>query len=208
MFWGCTSHSCCHWWTCLSTTTHLATSASCPLWSFLVVHIIFSLTPGSGTVVDKGWPHFPLLRAAGSSASLWGSPSSLVNRYPGNFTTDLKRLLRPDVLYITVSQNDEGIAGGKHDVLPMSDVPNPLVLSAGTYGHVPVPLLKQPVSPCLSLTPFSRKYDFVFAGTVGNAPHKMRESMAASIHAYAAQRHKAVHVGRSKSWQASDRLYP
>eukprot|EP00037_Helgoeca_nana_P010933 m.97207 g.97207 ORF g.97207 m.97207 type:complete len:157 (+) comp20510_c0_seq4:925-1395(+) len=122
-------------------------------------------------------------------------------QYPGNFTTDLKRLLRPDVLCITVSQNDEGIAGGKHDVLPMSDVPNLLVLSAGGYGHFPVPLLKQPVSPCRSSTPFSRKYDFVFAGTVGNAPHKMRESVAASIHAYAAQRHKAVHVGRSKSWQ-------
>jgi hypothetical protein len=43
--------------------------------------------------------------------------------------------LRPSVAYVTVNQNDEGLSVKE---LPMAQLPNVLVLSAGGYGHVPV----------------------------------------------------------------------
>lgn len=48
----------------------------------------------------------------------------------------LKKVLRPNVLYMTVSQGAEGIykAARWH--------PNLLVFSAGGFGHVPIPLIK------------------------------------------------------------------
>jgi hypothetical protein len=49
---------------------------------------------------------------------------------------DLEKVLRPNVLYITVSQSDEGI----HNFQYLH--PNVLVLSAGGFGHVPIPLIK------------------------------------------------------------------
>jgi hypothetical protein len=51
---------------------------------------------------------------------------------------DLKTLLRPNVLYIAVSQDDEGFS---HNDL-FKTRPNILVMSAGGYGHVPIPLVK------------------------------------------------------------------
>lgn len=60
------------------------------------------------------------------------------NQYPPVFTDTVKALLRPDVAYITVSQNDQGWALNYYHHLT-----NVLVLSAGGYGHVPIPLLKQ-----------------------------------------------------------------
>ena len=63
-------------------------------------------------------------------------------RYPAGLVPALLGVLRPSVAYITVSQSDNGLSGNGE--LPMHRIPNVLVLSAGGYGHVPVPLLKQP----------------------------------------------------------------
>ena len=52
-------------------------------------------------------------------------------RYPGNFTRELKSLLRPNVLYITVSQSDCGLPGPHNQQLAYQDIPNVVVLSAG-----------------------------------------------------------------------------
>jgi len=106
------------------------------------------------------------------------------------------------VLYITVSQNDEGILGGKHDKLTAADIPNVIVLSAGGYGHVPVPLLKQPTPQCPHSNVAKRKHAFVFAGTVGHAPHHLREDMRDAVETFAAKTKAAVHVGPSRQWQA------
>jgi hypothetical protein len=54
-------------------------------------------------------------------------------RFIGN---ELKRLLRPDVIYFTVSQGDIGLT------FIGPENPNLLVMSAGGYGHVPFPLIK------------------------------------------------------------------
>ena len=81
--------------------------------------------------------------------------------------------------YITCSQNDVGIAsaGNKPDALRMSDWPNILVLSAGGYGHVPIPLLKQTESPAQKLTPAKRTYNVSYVGSVKHAPCNLREKM-------------------------------
>lgn len=62
----------------------------------------------------------------------------------------LNPLIRPDVLYLAVSQGDAGLnrLGMLH--------PNILVLSAGGVGHVPLPLIKGE----LPLIPEPPKYDF------------------------------------------------
>ena len=62
--------------------------------------------------------------------------------HPPKLFRALRRVLRPDVPYITVNQNDEGMTG-KCELL-MQDIPNVLVLSAGGYGHVPIPLFIRP----------------------------------------------------------------
>ena len=50
--------------------------------------------------------------------------------------TALKDWLRTDVIYLVVSQDDQGI-GTKLSLL----FPNIFVFSAGGYGHVPIPLI-------------------------------------------------------------------
>jgi hypothetical protein len=67
-----------------------------------------------------------------------------VKKYPPGLLATLKKHLRKDVLYITLSQNDVGLEG----VFDLRrEYPNILVLSAGGYGHVAVPLLKQDELP-------------------------------------------------------------
>tara|TARA_B110001452_G_C15199885_1_gene416467 strand:- start:37 stop:1494 length:1458 start_codon:yes stop_codon:yes gene_type:complete len=60
----------------------------------------------------------------------------------------LRSVLRPTVAYLTLVQMDEGLEsrdqGASSARLDYAQLPNLLVLSAGGYGHVAVPLLKQP----------------------------------------------------------------
>lgn len=54
----------------------------------------------------------------------------------GDIFRTLKQLLRPNMIYLAVSQGDIGLAKiGEY-------FPNILVLSGGGFGHVPVPLIK------------------------------------------------------------------
>ena len=62
-------------------------------------------------------------------------------RYPRDFIETLRKVLRKDVPYVTVNQNDDGVFGRCTESLS-EEIPNLLVLSAGGVGHVPVPLLK------------------------------------------------------------------
>ena len=72
--------------------------------------------------------------------------SSKVTRitYPEGLVSTITSILRPSVPYVTVSWSDYGIPGQPLDSMPMARIPNVLVFSAGGYGHVPIPLLKQP----------------------------------------------------------------
>lgn len=59
--------------------------------------------------------------------------------------------------------------------------PNLLVLSAGGFGHVPIPLMKQEepaLAPATRNTPPDARRHFVsYVGSLGNAPHDLRDRM-------------------------------
>jgi hypothetical protein len=89
----------------------------------------------------------------------------------------LKSILRPNVPYITISQNDEGIVG-KYEFNSTTEIPNLFVLSAGGYGNVPIPLLKQEESYITTRIPIiDRMYDVSYVGSLKNAPNGMRRKM-------------------------------
>jgi hypothetical protein len=75
-------------------------------------------------------------------------------------------LLHPTV---TVSQNDWGIVGENE----FPQWPNILVLSAGGYGHVPVPLLKQP-EPLLVDKKVGRSNFVSYVGSLEHDPFQLR----------------------------------
>jgi len=92
--------------------------------------------------------------------------------------------LRDDVLYITVNQNADGFVGRCKEFLDLQNNKLLTVFSAGGYGHVPIPLLKQP-EPILSKpSPGERKHLLSYVGKPKNAPHKMRQKMMAQGHHY------------------------
>ena len=95
--------------------------------------------------------------------------------YPEGLLETLLSVLRPDVPYITVSQNDEGLTG--KDELDMRTIPNVLVLSAGGYGHVPVPLFKGEEKPVNYVAVEDRTYDATYVGKLQHAPKGMRITM-------------------------------
>lgn len=106
--------------------------------------------------------------------------------FPDGMIDAWKAKLRPNVAYITVAQNDEGLLARAS--LKMKDIPNVLVLSGGGYGHVPVPLLKANEN-LVEATAADRTYLVSFMGTLGHAPHNLREDMAKTINSWARDLH-------------------
>lgn len=96
-------------------------------------------------------------------------------RYPDGFLDTLLAVLRPNVPYITVSQNDEGLMGRRREFDHAALLPNLLVLSAGGYGHVPIPLFKQDEAVVSNGKPVgSRSIGISYVGSLTNAPKDMR----------------------------------
>ena len=95
--------------------------------------------------------------------------------YPRELLDDLKSVLRPNVPYITVSQNDNGLAGMEE--IAMKDFPNVLVLSAGGYGHVPLPLFKQKEQLNNQKPILDRRNFLSYVGSLVNAPNEMRSKV-------------------------------
>ena len=103
--------------------------------------------------------------------------------YPNGFVGVLEAVLRQDVPYVTVSQNDEGISGECE--LLMADLPNILVFSSGGYGHLPVPLYHRAEQPRGPHTPFAeRKFLVNFVG-YPRGPRNLRQRMSAAVQAQA-----------------------
>lgn len=118
-------------------------------------------------------------------------------RYPPGFAGAVKKALRSDVAYVTVSQNDEGIVGKGE----LEGLENVLVLSAGGFGHVPIPLIKGHLGR--ARTPSQFHYFASFLGTVGHAPGALRERMAAAIRDFS-RRHPdggQGYCGKRADWQ-------
>jgi len=119
------------------------------------------------------------------------------HRYPQGFVQALQKVLRRNVPYVAVSENDEGLVGkGEFDV---KAYPNILVLSGGGYGNVAVPLFlgrgrnteeahasaralfaAQHLRSKASLRPRFVNY----VGTIGHAPRHLRERMKEMVMSY------------------------
>ena len=99
-------------------------------------------------------------------------------RYRSEFLAALRAVLRPDVPYATVVQNDEGLFP-KSQML--REFPNILVFSAGGYGHVPVPLLLSELPLSKTKPPSRRSYRFSYVGSLDHAPGDLRRQMAHTV---------------------------
>jgi hypothetical protein len=102
-------------------------------------------------------------------------------------------LLRPDVPYLTLVQNDEGL--GHFQLMD-----NILVLSAGGNGHVPVPLYKQE-EPLTENPRSERKWLLSYAGSLGHAPQDMRYRMHNYLSQAANGSYAHFYVQRQKAWK-------
>eukprot|EP00930_Biecheleria_cincta_P059449 TRINITY_DN45184_c0_g1_i1.p1 TRINITY_DN45184_c0_g1~~TRINITY_DN45184_c0_g1_i1.p1 ORF type:complete len:563 (-),score=77.26 TRINITY_DN45184_c0_g1_i1:155-1843(-) len=118
--------------------------------------------------------------------------------FPPGIIEDVRRVLRPNALYITVAQNDEGLLA-RHK-LKMADIPNVLVLSAGGYGHVPLPLLKA-TEPLINSEFTSRKYFVSYMGSFGHAPKGMRGTMKARVMEWAKKSKLNIKLDTADNWR-------
>lgn len=146
-------------------------------------------------------PYIPLLLPFTDHWVREGGPNGY--RYPAGFLRTLLASLRPSVAYIAVSQNDEGLTG--KDELPMGRIPNVLVLSAGGYGHVPLPLLKQAEPSYRARRVSERALLVSYVGSLKNAPHDLRERMRMVVAASAADlsfRYRVTHGLFAHRWSA------
>ena len=145
---------------------------------------------GEGALKDTFGPYIPLFIPW---IGMW-----LPRRgYPVAFLEALSGVLRPGVLYITVAQNDEGLA------IDTARWPHLLILSAGGHGHAAVPLLKQP-EPLHASTPVAlRRWLVSYVGDSTHAPDDLRRRMLRSVAATAAARRFSAFTegGRRRDWR-------
>jgi hypothetical protein len=100
--------------------------------------------------------------------------------YPDGFLEALASVLRPNVPYVTVSQNARGLkgkGGGPHGSLLdlKRSLPNLVVLSAGGYGHLPIPLLMQDEPQNNAIDVSQRSLHLSYVGSLKNAPNDARQ---------------------------------
>lgn len=120
----------------------------------------------------------------------WIDNQILRGRYFDYIFYELKDLLRPNVLYIAVSQGDVGL--GK---IAFAN-PNILVLSAGGFGHVPLPLIKGELQH--APLPAHFEQDIGFFGTIRQAT---RPEMLAIVEMTAKSVNMTYRHGSGTSWQ-------
>eukprot|EP00931_Biecheleriopsis_adriatica_P082523 TRINITY_DN5596_c0_g1_i1.p1 TRINITY_DN5596_c0_g1~~TRINITY_DN5596_c0_g1_i1.p1 ORF type:complete len:741 (+),score=116.16 TRINITY_DN5596_c0_g1_i1:134-2356(+) len=122
------------------------------------------------------------------------------HRYGRKTWQRFRENLRPNVLYITVSQNDEGIPA--RDDFQLEEIPNLLVLSAGGHGHVAVPLLKQ-IEKIRSegMSMYQRKYFVSYMGSLNHSPGNVRRLMDITVTRWGKAHRKEVKVGSGNDWK-------
>lgn len=119
-----------------------------------------------------------------------------IDRYP--MLPTLRAILRPNVPYITVSHNDEGLSGRAG--WPLVSSPNLLVLSSGGYGHVPLPLFL--FNEKVILRKRRRRQLLVsYVGSSTHAPNNMREQMIAIVRHVSEQLNFSAFCGRLPRWR-------
>ena len=112
---------------------------------------------------------------------------------------ELNMILRPNVLYLAISQGDVGLGkiGTSH--------PNILVLAAGGYGHIPIPLIRgEKGTPDLAIpwVPPPAKFEQTI-GFFGNQKQhgSTRPEMLSQINAACIEKNISLRVGQGPSWQ-------
>jgi hypothetical protein len=101
-------------------------------------------------------------------------------------------LLRPDVIYLAVSQDDQGLFNQF-----MSDRPNVLTISAGGFGHIAIPLIKGEVNYTTPPAKFERDVGFF-----GNLRPRLSRSHILEEFKSACQREHLSHViSPSEKWE-------
>eukprot|EP00040_Diaphanoeca_grandis_P033477 m.205279 g.205279 ORF g.205279 m.205279 type:complete len:436 (-) comp32909_c4_seq2:125-1432(-) len=125
-------------------------------------------------------------------------------RFPVGFVAALLAVLRTDVPYVTVSQNDNGM-WTKCTQEYIKTYPNILVFSGGGVGQVPIPLLKAAVSVQNNeIEMENRPYDMSF---VGSQTHKVRRTMIELLNASTANiSHTSYSGGQWKEIMKKSRL--
>jgi len=109
-----------------------------------------------------------------------------------NILGELNGVLRHDVLYITVSQGDIGLReiGRAH--------PNILVLSAGGYGHVPIPLVRSEI--LWSKQPKEFHQEIGFFGAVHVTSHSSRPLILEEVNTAVNRLNLTYRQGSGSSW--------
>jgi len=104
--------------------------------------------------------------------------------YPSALVDDMKCLLREDTLYIVLSQNADGFVGRCSEFQALQDTYHITILSAGGWGHVPIPLLKQPEERRNTIPIAKREHFVSYVGSATNAPNNLRKDMISQSHVY------------------------
>jgi hypothetical protein len=120
----------------------------------------------------------------------WIDSQILRGRHFDYIYAELTEILRPNVLYLAISQGDVGLGkiGMRH--------PNILVLSAGGFGHIPLPLVKGELA--WQPQPASFDQDIAFFGTVRQAT---RPAMLQTIQTVARELGLTYKDGQGPTWQ-------
>lgn len=116
-----------------------------------------------------------------------------------NMMKVLRKQLRPHVAYITVVLHATGLVSNRKKMMKiMDEIPNVVVLSAGGYGHVPIPLFKQP-EELLHRRFFkamdTRKLLLSYMGSSHHSPEDMRKKMIKTVEKEAKTLGVKVHIG-------------
>ena len=139
-------------------------------------------------------------------------------KYPRALVNKMQGLLREDDLYIILVQNADGFVGRCSEFQALQDTYHITILSAGGWGHVPIPLMKQvmsdrPATLVISTRPHSllyrtrfkpeekrntipiakREHLISYVGSDTNAPNNLRKEMIS---------HDQVHYYHGPDWRS------
>lgn len=120
----------------------------------------------------------------------WIDRQILRGRHFDYIYAELETVLRPNVIYFAVSQGDVGL--GKIGMR----FPNILVMSAGGFGHIPIPLIKGEIHPIPQPAKFDQ--DIGFFGTIQQST---RPAMLSTIKNVAAELGLTYKDGMGADWK-------
>lgn len=139
-----------------------------------ISHFQEELKSNDNSLSDVFGPYVPIL-VPWTDNFEGGIPRKL--KYPDGLASALKEVLREDIMYITVVQNDDGFVGRCTEFDEIQKKFHITILSSGGYGHAAIPLLLQPEALFPKIPMEQREHRISYLGSHINAPYNMRERM-------------------------------